>query len=255
MIPLFGTRRLCRRNHERRAASKGAGACGQPRSRSTSPCRRRSEESSQQRVPRDACRAESALDLGRAATISVFEPATAVPVPAVTWAPAPPVTYAAHVRGLTYAAAVPTAATTTIPTPMIVDGSPPVRRRAAAGVASTCLLPSTEVRTGARSDSLAILVATFLPDTCSCVAVERLLGPLLVSGVAPSRVPAVVWLRWGHRLPDGPALRASLVVGTSLPKLRARHAHAVLRVRSSVPGRFDPVGSRQQSRQDQFDAW
>ena len=78
-----------------------------------------------------------------------------------------------------YAAPVPTAATTTIPTPMIVDGSPPVRRRAAAGVASTCLLPSTEVRTGARSDSFAILVATFLPDTCSCVAVERSPGPLL----------------------------------------------------------------------------
>ena len=87
--------------------------------------------------------------------------------------------HSAHVRGLTYAAPVPTAATTTIPSPMIVDGSPPVRRRAAAGVASTCLLPSTEVRTGARSDPLAILVATFLPDICSCVAVERSPGPLL----------------------------------------------------------------------------
>ena len=82
-------------------------------------------------------------------------------------------------RRETFAALVPTAATSTISTPMIVDGSPPVRRRAAAGVASTCLFPSTELRTRARSDSLAIFVATFLPDTCSCFAVERPPGPFL----------------------------------------------------------------------------
>ena len=89
------------------------------------------------------------------------------------------ITSAVHARRVTFAARVPTAATTTVSTPMIVEGSPPVRRRAAAGVASTCLLPSTELRTRARSDSLAILVATFLPATCSCVAVERSPGLLL----------------------------------------------------------------------------
>ena len=61
----------------------------------------------------------------------------------------------------------------------IVGGSPPVRRRAVAGVACFCLLPSTEVRTRSRSDSLAFFVATFLPATCSCVAVERSPGLLL----------------------------------------------------------------------------
>ena len=56
-----------------------------------------------------------------------------------------------------------------------------------------------------------------------------------VSGVAPSRVPAVVWLHWRHRLPDGPTLRASLVVGTAFFNLRARHAHVVHRVRRYLP--------------------
>ena len=105
---------------------------------------------------------------------------SAAPAPPVTNAAlAPAVTSAVHVRRVTVAAPAFNAASTSVPIPMFVAGSPLVRRHAAAGVACNCLLPSTEVRTWARSDSFAIPVATFLPASCSCVAVERPPGPRL----------------------------------------------------------------------------
>ena len=187
----------------------------------------------------------------------------ALPVRVNLAAPAPPVTYAAlapavtsavHVRRLTFAELVPTATTTSLSTPMIVDGSPPVRRRAAAGVPSICLLPSTEIRTRARSDSLAILVVTFFPDTCSFVAVERPPGPLLgfrchtlnpfpqssghTEGIASLTAPHSVslWLLVRLLLICGLATLTPCTVFAALSQC------------------LDPVGSRQQSRQDQSDA-
>ena len=103
-----------------------------------------------------------------------------------------------------------------------------------------------------------ILLLSLSPRSCRThVPASQLnarLARFWVSGVTPSRVPAVVWLHWRHRLPDGPTLRASSVDGTAPPNLRDRHAHACTMF-AALSQCLDPVGSRQPSRQDQSVPW
>ena len=77
-------------------------------------------------------------------------------------------------------------------------------------------------------------MASILPDTCSCIALEHSPDPTFgIPGDAPSRFLAVVWLRRRHRYSDGLPVCAPLVVGKSLRNLWTHCAYAAPCVRSS----------------------